>query len=51
MKNVFTSIFSRPLLRVIFIVGLVVSIGFVYLGFITSVIPEKNVTLTPAVQL
>ena len=51
MKNVFTSIFSRPLLRVIFIVGLVVSIGFVYLGFIASVVPEKNVALTPAGQL
>ena len=51
MKNVFTSIFSRPIFKVISLLGLGLLIGFIYLGFIAPVVPDKGFTLKPAGQL
>ncbi|MEY2707045.1 MAG: hypothetical protein RI905_796 [Pseudomonadota bacterium] len=50
MKNVFTSIFSRPIFKVISLLGLGLLIGFIYLGFIAPVVPDKGFALTPAGQ-
>ncbi|MEY3950595.1 MAG: hypothetical protein RJB21_353, partial [Pseudomonadota bacterium] len=51
MINVFTSIFSRPISKVISLVFLGLLISFIYLGFIASVIPSQGLGLTAAGQL
>ncbi len=51
MNNVFTSIFSRPVFKVISLIFLGLLVSFIYLGFVASVVPNKGASLTPAGQL